>query len=338
MATNVNAEAPEPQAGDEILFGGKTKGWYRWAAWFAGMCFRSRMLPRHVENQEQALYILLKGEELGLKPTFAWDYLYPTKSGKLGIPKRAALAVVQACPMFGGYEERLEGEGDTLRGVAIATRKGFPPTIKEFTMKDAAAAGLLKQPRSREGGTYDGPWQSYLKDMLLARAAGRALNVAFAAELAGCLVEGEAEDADDMEERREGKKQVALPAPPRRDPLLRALTVPKALPEPAEPVLDPSLVKVISDQVDEMFGSGQPPAAQPEVETPPAQPVPRTRAARKDRGSTSGGGNLKPGEPIPPVFVRTIEKIVVPPCERCRQELNAMGGCDVCGWPGEDIR
>lgn len=336
---STDAQAPEPQAGDEILFGGKTKGWYRWAAWFAGMCFRSRMLPRHVENQEQALYILLKGEELGLKPTFAWDYLYPTKSGKLGIPKRAALAVVQACPMFGGYEERLEGEGDNLRGVAIATRKGFPPTLKEFTMKDAGAAGLLKQPRSREGGTYDGPWQSYLKDMLLARAAGRALNVAFAAELAGCLVEGEAEDADDMEERRSGKAQKALPvAPPRRDPLLAALEQRKqeqlkALPAPAaapavvaEPeVLDPALVKVIDQQVEEMWPreqkeSGPPPAAQPATGIPAVK-----KPLVRDKSKT-----VKPTTPAGPAAGGG--------CSRCNHKLNAMGGCDVCGWPGADIR
>lgn len=335
MAIN-ESDAPVPQEGDEILFGGKTKGWYRWAAWFAGMCFRSRMLPRHVENQEQALYILLKGEELGLKPTFAWDYLYPTKSGKLGIPKRAALAVVQACPMFGGYEERLEGDGDNLRGVAIATRKGFPPTLKEFTMKDATAAGLTKQPRTREGGTYDGPWQSYLKDMLLARAAGRALNVAFAAELAGCLVEGEAEDADEMESRRQGKAEKApAAAPPRRDPLLRAIEAQKALPAPAqpvqeEPVLDPAFVKVIDAQVEEIFGpaTGAPPAGPPAAAkpTPPAPAVktPRAKAVEDKRraeaasaGAAAGGG---------------------PNCPRCGTKKNLMGGCDLCAWPGPDIR
>jgi hypothetical protein len=29
------------------------------------------------------------------------------------------------------------------------------------------------------------------------------------------------------------------------------------------------------------------------------------------------------------------KNVDAPPCPRCHAALNAMNGCDVCGWPGE---
>lgn len=337
-------EFPEDDPGNEIMFGSHTVAWYKWAAWFSQKVVASRAMS-HLETAERAFTILCKGDELGLKPFAAWTWIYTTKAGRLAIMSKGALAVVQATPAFDGYEERIEGEGKEMRAVAVARRKGFPPTIKEFTYQDAEVAGLLRPGRTRDGGSYDTTYQAYLKDMLLSRARGRVLDIAFAAELGGIVMEGIAEDADDMDARRNAKKtqegEPNLPnaLPPKRDPLLASLAPKVQAPQlvAGEPeLLDPSLVKVIADQVDEMFVSGPPPAAQPG----PGKPTPavgvgevkpkasaedkRRQAAGKTAGPGPGGGKLG--------------AVLVGGCERCSHKLNGMGGCDVCGWPGEDIR
>jgi hypothetical protein len=322
--------------GEQIFFGGKSIAWYRAASWFAEQCFQSRMLPTHIKTKEQAFFILCKGEEIGLPPTAAWAFLYPTKSSNLGIMKKGALAAVQATPAFGGYEEQIEYEGTKeLRATAAAWRKGFPPTVKHFSLKDAEVAGLLKRPKNRDTGQeYDGTYQAYLKDMLLSRAGCRALGVAFAAELAGCLVEGEAEDADEMAARSGKAPQIAAtgaqaalqgpaqrllaPAPP-KDPLLLRLTAPaeEALVEagrivglvpPSQavqplPLPTPEVQAEIDQSVDEAF---------------PKRDVPlplKFQAALDPAGAV----------------LRTVLDGV---CPRCATKLNDLGGCDSCSWPG----
>lgn len=222
-------------------------------AWdFANKCFQSGMLPGHIKKGSQAFAVMCKGAELGLPPFAAWDLIYPTKSGRLAIQTKGALAVVQAKSTYEDYTEYLEGEGETLKGVAVAQRKGKKPVLKEFSMADAETAGLLEQRYNYKGDAYDSTYQSYLKDMLLSRARGRALDIAFAAELRGIPIEGVAEDIDMMEARAKGEAMMrgtsakpakaegemerpALP-PARPDPLLEALKKNRGVPadEPVE--------------------------------------------------------------------------------------------------------
>ncbi len=239
---------------------------------FATWCFESGYLPRHIENPKQAFTIMQRGAEMGLPPFAAWRFIYQTKGGKLALESKGALAVCQSKASFGGYKERIEGEGDGMRGVGIAWRKGDDdPTIKEFTMEDAKRAGLLKRPTNRRGEAYDGPWQLYLKDMLLSKARERALSIAFGAELGGIPIEGLAEEI----EARESQKATAAQGLRARMHAVEG-SQPKALPEgssstmtdlirgkdfvaqpgqkdvemgePPEP-----MAQVISDQVDAMF-------------------------------------------------------------------------------------
>jgi hypothetical protein len=293
-------------ADDSIKIAGRTPRELQALLWYSTQCWASQMLKSHINSPQKAFFLLCKGLDLGLPATAAWDMLYPTQSGAVGIMKQAALAVIQKCPSYGGYREWIENEGTPqMRAVATAWRKGTPENerpIKEFTLEHAKTAGLLVKPRRRDTGKeYDGTYQSYLGDMLLARAASRVMKIAFAAELAGCQLEGEAEDADDRADRRgqvkvttqgaaaalQGPAQRLLAPPPKRDPILEELrATPRADPElvPATlvPEKTPEVQAVIDQQIDEVFG-----------------------AAEKA-------------------------------CPRCKAGLNAMEGCDVCGWPGED--
>lgn len=310
----------------------------------------SGFLPEQIRTAQQAFVIMVSGAELGLRPMAAVKFLYLTKARRVALMTKGALAVVQSKPSFDGYKEWTEGEGREMRACAWAKRKGMEGITKEFSYQDAEVAGLLKERKNREGQTYDSTYQAYLKDMLLSRARGRVLDIVFAAELGGIPIEGIAEDADRMAAQE--PREVQAQAPPRRDPLLaqvgqKAIPVEAVVMTPADaagPELDPSLVKIISDQVDEMWpkdtialvnpdgtvagtivnvGSGPPPAAKPK----PTKPAHSAPLGKTTAGPGEGGG----------ATVRVVENPDVK-CPRCGHLKNAMGGCDVCGYPGKDMR
>jgi hypothetical protein len=214
---------------------------------YATACYNSRLLPDHIKNGQQAFVIMDNGRELGLRPWAAWKLIYITRQGRIAIMSKGALAIAQASPRFENYDEHIELEGtDEMRAVAVAKARGFKPVEKRFSLADARAAGLLDRKRNREGKEYDGPWQAYLKDMLLARVRDRALAIAFAAELAGIELETLAEDADRLET---GAKPTPAPAAvvgvPREAATEAATEGPKALPE-GKP--DPLMLHVLGQQ------------------------------------------------------------------------------------------
>lgn len=215
---------------------------------YATACHRSGLLPEHIKTPQQAYVIMDNGRELGLGPWASWKLIYITRQGRIAIMSKGALAIVQASAAFEGYAERIEYEGtEEMTAVAIAKRKGRPPIEKRFGLADAKAADLLSKKKSRSGAEYDGPWQSYVKDMLLARARDRALSVAFAAELAGIEPETIAEDADMLDARSAGVP-AATPVGIPREPENGALTAeaPKQLPAPKP---DPLLAFVLKGPV-----------------------------------------------------------------------------------------
>lgn len=299
----------------------------------------SGFLPEQIKNAQQAFVIMVSGAELGLKPMAAVKFLYLTKARRVALMTKGALAVVQSKPTYDGYREWIEGEGTSLKACAWAKRKGSEGITKEFSYADAEVAGLLRERRTREGQTYDSTYQNFLKDMLLSRARGRVLDIVFAAELGGIPVEGVAEDIDMMEGRRRGQSdrltssaEYSEPRPPRttEDPLLKVIASTKGpvIDTEAREIIDPAFVKVIDEQVEEIFGSGPPPAVQPATGTPAATTsLVRDKSGRSTTpaGPGAGGGDLS---------VRPPEAA----CSRCKHKLNLMGGCDVCGWPGDDIR
>lgn len=335
MATeNPPVDLPSDGSENEIVFGNKTFAWYKWAAWFAKRIFESGA-QRQLTSANQAFAILCKGEELGLPPFAAWTWIYTTKQGRLAIQSKGALAVVQSkTAVYGGYKEWIEDEGQpTMRACAQAVRIGFDPTLKEFSLKDAETAGLLRQRHTQQGEKYDSTYQSYLKDMLLSRVRGRVLDIAYAAELGGIDIEGPAEDADMMEARRRPEKaEPKQLQAPRGDPLLTELGARPALTAgaPAAPVVVGSSSTV---------SSGPPPAAQPTA----GKPAKARKAPIRPRGATGIAGPA--AEEATPTATKAEPKASPPPepsaptqCGRCAGGLNQMGGCDVCGWPGPDIR
>jgi len=259
---------------------------------YATACFNSRLLPEHIKNGQQAFVIMDNGRELGLRPWASWKVIYITRQGRIALMSKGALAVAQASPRFENYEERIELEGtEEMRAVAVAKARGFKPVEKTFSMADAKAAGLLDRRRSRDGKEYDGPWQAYLKDMLLARARDRALAIAFAAELAGIELETLAEDADRLEA---GAKPAPAPAAIIGVPKEAAAEgAPKALPEGGHP--DPLLLHVL--------GQKQPTEIPKRVQAQDDQPKVKVaeEAGPKAAAVTAGGGPVRQGAPGPVV-------------------------------------
>lgn len=356
----MSAEAPPKEPLEfnmekaEVAFGpnGRTLGWYRWAAWYAEKCWDSHLLPEQVKNPAAAFTILCKGDEMGLPPFAAWSFIYITRQGRLAIMSKGALAVVQAKPAFGGYSERIEGEGPTLKAIAVATRKGQPPTIKEFSYQDAEVAGLLRVRTNRDGQAYDSTYQSYLKDMLLSRARGRSLDIAFAAELGGIPVEGIAEDIDRAHDDREGRSRAAHAAhaaKPSGPKQLVASTVTDSLLEELSPSKPEELVECAlaeepkPQNVSPVILPGDPregsmpavtEAQQAAIDASVEEAFPKvpTFADVDEHPDVKPGPPRRRGRSVRPA------EAVVKACERCGTKLNAMDGCDACGWPGPDMR
>lgn len=202
LALRIGRKGPELKTIDE-------------AVKYATACHRSGLL-KHIATAQQAYAIMDNGRELGLAPWASWKLIYITKQGRIAIVSKGALAICQASPVYESYTERVEYEGtEEMTAVAIAKRRGqAKPVEKRFSLADAEKAGLLSKKRDRRGEEYEGPWQSFVKDMLQARARDRALSVAFADVLAGIEPETIAEDADRLEARAAGvppAQSVSLP-------------------------------------------------------------------------------------------------------------------------------
>jgi hypothetical protein len=351
----------------DLAFGPNQRplGWYRWASWFAQKIHESGVLPIQIKTPNAAFAVLCKGDELGLPPFAAWNLIYFTQAGRLALMSKGALAVVQSKPTFDGYKEWTEGEGETLKGCAVAKRKGQEPTVKEFTYEDAATAKLLGQRVNQYGKSYDSTYQSYLKDMLLSRARARALDIAFAAELGGIPIEGVAEDIDASEGRRtertraasasagsgEAKAPLGLP-PGRTDPLIEELrrgAQQAANPRPAEPV-----VSLRTEVVQTADGVRFQTPREPEPELPELAPEDVTLAAEIERSVDEAFGrgapdSAKPG-PVPqesgtpaagtlpqdPVVPKARKKR--PECPKCGKPMHPARGCDACFYKEREAR
>lgn len=341
-------------ANAEVLFGNHSIGWYRWAAWYAEKIARSGIIP--FKDPAQAFAVLCKGDELGLPQFASWNLMYMTKAGRLALMSKGALAVVQSKPSFDGYSERIEGSGTTMKAIATAKRKGFAPTVKEFSYEQAERAGLLKPRRNREGEIYDSTYQSYLEDMLLARARARALDIAFAAELGGIAIEGAAEDADTMEARRHEPTRGApvekptdqkLIAAGGKDPLIEEL---KAVTQPVDAELVPAtLVQAeIAKSVDEAFGPLTSPmdvvkaamSGTREAFEKPAAMVAIVESGAADPAQAGAGTPAEPRIAQPRALAAETAGPAPasakphhgpwPTCPKCGRKMHPKRGCDSC--------
>jgi hypothetical protein len=284
---------------------------------FAKMAVDGGCAPKGMNTPAQAALAIQAGMERGLGPLGGLQAAVVI-NGVLSWRGWAAVGFIQQSGVCvpGSFRSWVEGEGEAAVGYCRAQRKGYDqPFVRAFSAADARKAGLWGK---------DGPWKTRPTNMLEWRAIGDMARFHFGDVLGGFPIAEDVEAGGIGEVRPVRETPAPQPAPPAtvRDPILQQLGAAPALPAPpgeAVVELDPSLVQVIAEQVDEMFmDSGPPPAAQPEPAKPTAATPARraTTAPHATKGRGAGGGK----------------------CERCQTTLNGLGGCDLCGWPGADIR
>ena len=129
----------------------------------------SRMF--NTANAEQAAAIMLKGYELGLPMTAAFDFIHNIQ-GKLSLSPAGALALIHAS----GQLKTLTFDEQPDSCTVVMTRSNGLSYTSKFTLAMAAAAGLTKQ---------GGNWDKYPANMLRWRAIGYCADVLFGDILAG---------------------------------------------------------------------------------------------------------------------------------------------------------
>ena len=171
-------ENPEPTAMQVVDAGGlaAVNQWEKMLG-LARVLVKSQFLPSSIKTPEQALAIILTGQELGWPPMAALRRLYVV-NGKVELHADGMLALAYNTKELEQFERQ---ESDTSCTV-IVKRRGFSPITSTFTLVDAQRAGLA------DGNN----WRKFPKAMLYARALSAALRQAFADVLAGIYTQGEA--------------------------------------------------------------------------------------------------------------------------------------------------
>jgi hypothetical protein len=130
---------------------------------------QSRMFA--VASAEQAQMIMVKGYELGLPLTAAFEFVHVIQNRPTLSP-RGALALIQQSGLLA--EITIDDKPDACT-VMMRRVNGFSYTCT-FTLDDAKKAGLVKP---------DSAWTAYQANMLRWRALGFAADIVFADVLAG---------------------------------------------------------------------------------------------------------------------------------------------------------
>lgn len=118
-----------------------------------------------VNSPQQAMAIMLKGYELGLSLTAAFEFIQVVQ-GKPTLSPRGALALILQHPELDGI--KIEDKKDSC-SVWMKRKNGFEYTL-EFTIADAEKAGVIKP---------DSGWSKYPANMLRWRAVGFCADVVF---------------------------------------------------------------------------------------------------------------------------------------------------------------
>lgn len=123
-----------------------------------------------VSNPEQAMAIMLKGYELGLSLTAAFEFVQVIQ-GHVGLSPRGCLALIQQSPLCTGLqiEDHTDGKGNPTSCTVTMSRGEFTYSVT-VTMDDAQRAGLIK-PGSG--------WEKWPANMLRWRAVGFCADVVF---------------------------------------------------------------------------------------------------------------------------------------------------------------
>lgn len=173
-------------------------------------------------TKESVTLAIIQGAALGLNPLQSAQGI-AVINGRPSLWGDSLRAIVKGSPLFGGetveYFSGEEGKPDNAGCRVTVWRNGQTenPAVGEFTVGDAKRAGLWGKA---------GPWTTYPKRMLLARASTFAYRDAFPDLLQGITSREEAEDSNIIE-----GETVAAPTPaPKKaeDKLRAALKLPPA--------------------------------------------------------------------------------------------------------------
>jgi len=181
--------APPPRPKAPLIAGNKPTaivpvdfdGAYR----IANVVVQARMAPKTLDTVEKAMVAILHGLEVGLTPMNALQSI-AVINGRPTIWGDGAIGLIRASGLLEWMRESLSEVDGVLTATCTLKRKGDPePAVGTFSLADARTAGLL---------TKDGPWQTYPKRMLQARARAWPLRDTFADVLKGLHIREEVED------------------------------------------------------------------------------------------------------------------------------------------------
>jgi len=187
------------------------------------------MAPKGLDTPEKAMVAILHGLELGLTPMAALQRI-AVVNGRPVIWGDGAMSLVRGSGACEYVSERLEGEGENMRAICEAKRKGErEPIVRTFSVADAKRAGLWGK---------SGPWQQFPTRMLAMRARAFCLRDGFADVLGGLYLKEELEDTVQHAPPPPPPEVSAPPAPlaiERQAPRASAPPPPPPPPPPAEP-------------------------------------------------------------------------------------------------------
>lgn len=171
---------------------------------FSNYLADSDMVPKDFKGKPGNCLIAMQwGAEIGLKPLQALQNL-AVINGRPALWGDAVIAIVRGSPLC----EYVVESDDGHTAVCKVKRRGEPEQVRQFSMDDAKAAGLVGK---------QGPWTQYPKRMRQMRARAFALRDVFPDVLRGLPVAEEVMDIPTPTERHMGPAEVvgAPPAAPK---------------------------------------------------------------------------------------------------------------------------
>lgn len=165
----------------------------------ARILIQSDQIPASYSKLPNALWVMQKAEELGLKPVQGFEQLFYI-NGKCSMQVEGMMALVYSSGLMQDIEQFYTGEfpKDSFTAVCKVTRKGMKTVETSFSVADAKLAKLwvlneqgvcpFKDGRSRSG------WAKYPKRMLRKRVFGFAMRDVFPDIVQGLFTVEEAKD------------------------------------------------------------------------------------------------------------------------------------------------
>ncbi len=148
---------------------------------FAEMLSKSDLVPKDYKDKPGNILVAVQwGMELGMQAMQAMQNIAPI-NGRPSLWGDAVLALVKSSPVCEYVVEEVSEE----KAICRVKRRGEPEQVREFSMKDAATAGLKGK---------QGPWTQYPKRMLQMRARSWAVRDVFPDVLRGMPIAEELQD------------------------------------------------------------------------------------------------------------------------------------------------